>query len=254
MSDTLFIIPGFNGSGPAHWQSWTEARLPGAARLHGVNWARPDLNHWVDQAQAQVLQLRRPMWLLAHSFGCLVAATLAAVAPELIAGAVFVAPAEPRRFARDGGLRDTRLDHTPQAIPSLLDLIPHALPPSVQSVLLASENDPWLDFFEAEAMAQGWRSHFVNLGEVGHVNTDSGYGPWPGLLQQLERLTQKGRIDPRDWTARRLTQNQRNLPAQPPREVRHVTINDTIHTTTYTAIPTTISTTISTTAHQRYCA
>jgi predicted alpha/beta hydrolase family esterase len=204
MSNAAFIIPGFNDSGAAHWQSWLAARLPHSARLRGVDWAHPDLNDWVEKAQAQLQTLEHPAWLVAHSFGCLVAATLAAVAPELVAGIVFVAPAEPRRFAVDGGLRNTRFDHTAQAIPSLIDIVPHALPPSIRSILLASENDPWLDFAAAEAMAENWRSHFVNLGEAGHVNTDSGYGPWPGLLRQLERLIQEGHVDLQSWTSRAL--------------------------------------------------
>jgi Predicted esterase of the alpha/beta hydrolase fold len=204
MSNAVFIIPGFNDSGPTHWQSWLEVRLPKVGRLRGVDWARPDLTHWVDQAQLQVQALGEPVWLVAHSFGCLVAATLAAIAPELVAGVVFVAPAEPRRFAVSGGLRNTRFDQTPNEIPSLVDIVPHALPASVHSVVLASENDPWLSFPNAEAMAEGWGSHFVNLGEAGHVNTDSGYGPWPALLQQLERTIQEGSQALRKWTRQAL--------------------------------------------------
>jgi hypothetical protein len=204
MSRTVFIIPGFNDSGAAHWQSWLQTRLPDVARLRGVDWARPDLSNWVDKAQTQLQALGRPAWLVAHSFGCLVAATLAAVAPELVAGIVFVAPAEPRRFAVAGGLRNTRFDHTARQIPSLADIVPHELPSSIHSIVLASENDPWLDFKVAAAMAESWRSHFVNLGEAGHVNTDSGYGPWPGLLRQMERLIQEGHGSIQFWTTQAL--------------------------------------------------
>ncbi|MBP7628661.1 MAG: alpha/beta hydrolase, partial [Zoogloea sp.] len=28
MQHTTLIVPGFHGSGPTHWQSWFEARLP----------------------------------------------------------------------------------------------------------------------------------------------------------------------------------------------------------------------------------
>ena len=200
MSDKVFIIPGFNDSGPTHWQSWLQVRLPHVARLEGVDWTRPDLSSWVDQAQSQVQALGQPVWLVAHSFGCLVAATLAAIAPELVRGIVFVAPAEPRRFAVDGGLRNTRFDQTAQEIRSLVDIVPHALPASIQSVVLGSENDPWLAFPDAEALAEGWRSHFVNLGEAGHVNTDSGYGPWPALLHQMERAISIGPQALSTWT------------------------------------------------------
>ncbi|HWK53828.1 MAG TPA: alpha/beta fold hydrolase [Hyphomicrobiales bacterium] len=203
MNESVFIIPGFHDSGPAHWQSWLQARLGNCTRLTGVDWTRPDLSAWVDQAQRQ-LPAQGRIWLVAHSFGCLVAATLAAVVPERVAGIVFVAPAEPRRFAIDGGLRNTRYDYTPRALPSVADLLPHELPLSIQSIVLASENDPWLDFADAQAMANRWRSHFVNLGEAGHVNTEAGYGPWPGFLQQVARLREQGPGALRHWTRRLL--------------------------------------------------
>ena len=192
MNDKVFIIPGFYGSGAAHWQSWLETQLSGCVRLRDVDWARPDLSTWVDQAQAQLQALPSRTWLVAHSFGCLVAATLAAVAPEKIAGIVFVAPAEPRRFAIGGGLRNTRFDRSAREEPSIVEILPHALPQGIRSVVIASENDPWLAFPDAEAMAARWCSTFVNLGEAGHVNVDAGYGPWPGLLQQVENLRREG--------------------------------------------------------------
>lgn len=188
MNRQVFIIPGFHGSEAAHWQSWLEQHLPGCDRLHGVDWQHPDLNDWVDQAKRQLAVSKQSVWLVAHSFGCLVAAALAAEIPHRIAGLVFVAPAEPRRFSATGGLRNTRLDDTDHPVPSVADLLPHTLPANLPSVLLASENDPWLSFPNAQAIARRWHCHFVNLGEAGHVNTNSGYGPWPGLLQQLQRL------------------------------------------------------------------
>lgn len=102
---------------------------------------------------------------------------MAAVVPERIAGVVFVAPAEPQRFSVNGGLRNTRFDRTAREEPSVVDILPHALPQGMRSVVIASENDPWLTFPDAEAMAARWRSTFVNLGEAGHVNVDAGAVP-----------------------------------------------------------------------------
>lgn len=188
MDAPIFFIPGFHGSGAAHWQTWLQNRLPNSSTLCDVDWEFPELSSWSDQAHRQIADAGAPVLLVAHSFGCLVAAVVAAEKPRNIAGVVFVAPANPDRFAAAGGLRNTSLDGTPQAIASTADILPERLPPQLPSVLLASENDPWLDFSNALVIARRWNSHFVDLGEAGHVNTESGYGPWPGLLRQLRRL------------------------------------------------------------------
>ncbi|HEY0963747.1 MAG TPA: alpha/beta fold hydrolase [Pseudomonadales bacterium] len=188
MNRPIFFIPGFHGSGAGHWQTWLQNRLPHSSTLRDVDWEFPELSAWADQAHHQIASAGVPPLLVAHSFGCLVAAVVAAENPRSVAGIVFVAPANPDRFAAAGGLRNTSLDGTPQAIASAADILPERLPRQLPTTLLASENDPWLDFSNALVIARRWNSHFVDLGEAGHVNAESGYGPWPGLLRQLQHL------------------------------------------------------------------
>ena len=42
MSVTVLIVPGVNNSGPDHWQSLWQARLPRALRAEQENWEWPD--------------------------------------------------------------------------------------------------------------------------------------------------------------------------------------------------------------------
>jgi predicted alpha/beta hydrolase family esterase len=214
MNNTVFIIPGYHDSEPAHWQSWLQRQIPGSARLSGVDWNWPDLNSWVDQAHKQVAVLDLPVWLVAHSFGSLVAATLAAEMPQRIAGILFVAPADPQRFAASGGLRNTRFDATSNPVPSVADIMPYSLPAALPSALIASDNDPWLSFAAARSMARRWHSHFVSIGSAGHVNTAAGFGPWPGLLQQLQLLRHQAQPDFSGLTRAALKFDQGNPPAQ----------------------------------------
>jgi predicted alpha/beta hydrolase family esterase len=52
------------------------------------------------------------------------------------------------------------------------------------SLLVASLNDPYGVYELAEARAAQWGSRLVAAGEAGHINADSGHGPWPeGLVQ-----------------------------------------------------------------------
>ena len=193
MKSNVLIIPGYQGSGAAHWQTWLQSRVPGARRVSGVEWANPDLSVWADKVHASIQHDDRPVWLVAHSFGCLVAAVVAAERPQKIAGVVFVAPADPRRFSAYGGIR--RVSQTEQEnwqesandalLPSAAEILPERLPDSIRSVLIASENDPWLSIENANRMAARWRSQVINLGRVGHINTESGFGPWPALLVRL---------------------------------------------------------------------
>jgi predicted alpha/beta hydrolase family esterase len=52
------------------------------------------------------------------------------------------------------------------------------------SLLIASSNDPCATLEESADMALSWGAHLVEAGEAGHINTDSGHGPWPeGMLR-----------------------------------------------------------------------
>jgi predicted alpha/beta hydrolase family esterase len=42
----------------------------------------------------------------------------------------------------------------------------------------------------AQRWAQRWGSHFVNLGDAGHVNRASGHGPLPIALQWVSKATE----------------------------------------------------------------
>lgn len=179
MKRRILILPGYLGSGPAHWQSWFERQLPTARRVSGIDWASPQLGRWANQVGKAIDRADGPVWLVAHSFGCLAGVVAASIRPERVAGALLVAPADPERFADTGFLSgeqasiarwlyDTRL-----ACPSLL---------------VASANDPWMNFASAAYWAERWGSRLHCLGAAGHINVDSGFGPWPDGLALLREM------------------------------------------------------------------
>ncbi|GAB6270059.1 MAG: hypothetical protein STSR0002_28020 [Smithella sp.] len=47
------------------------------------------------------------------------------------------------------------------------------------SILVGSENDHYMTLDSARELAGYWNSRFFNAGAVGHINLDSGHGPWP---------------------------------------------------------------------------
>ena len=155
---TALIVPGLGNSGPDHWQSWWQALEPESVRVEQENWTTPDLLRWAATLAAALDSEGRPVWIVAHSFGCLAAVVAATARPGSVRGAFLVAPADPQKFdvAR----------HLPQT----------ALP--FPSLLVASSTDPWMKLMTAALWAERWGSRLVNIGAAGHVNPASGFGPW----------------------------------------------------------------------------
>ncbi|MFN0220020.1 MAG: RBBP9/YdeN family alpha/beta hydrolase [Hyphomicrobium sp.] len=173
MTQTL-IIPGLKSSGPLHWQTWLQRRVEGAIRVHQRDWNAPHLPDWSGRVRAAIIGSSSPVHLVAHSFGALAAVQAASDHEEQIAGALIVAPADPDRF----GVRDY-LPH-------------HAL--GFPAIVVASQNDPWMPIAVAERWATRWRADFVDLGLKGHINAESGFGPWPEALKLLERLSRANEL------------------------------------------------------------
>lgn len=155
---TTLIIPGYCGSEDAHWQSWFEAQIPGSKRIH-QNWELPVLENWATNIGRTLTDLSSPAWLIAHSFGCLTAILAAVENPEKAAGLMLVAPADPERFD--------------QTAPSLL---------------IASDNDPWMQTSKARLWEDCWGSRMFTLKNARHINTASGFGPWPDGLKLFKHF------------------------------------------------------------------
>lgn len=184
----VLIIPGLHDSGPAHWQTWLQTQYKGAVRVVQPHWDRPDLPSWSAQiartmAKAEAGSKTATQWVaVAHSFGCLAladhlqrqrSARRAAQSGEAqafsrIETALLVAPADPVKF-------------------DLVDRLPtQGL--GIPSTLVGSENDPWMPLPRAREWAGHWGSGFLNLGEAGHINAESGFGPWPLARYKVDQM------------------------------------------------------------------
>jgi predicted alpha/beta hydrolase family esterase len=58
-----------------------------------------------------------------------------------------------------------------------------------RTIVAASRNDPLGQYEKIEALARDWGSELVDLGEVGHLNPASGYGPWPQAQTLINHLS-----------------------------------------------------------------
>lgn len=184
MKQSVMIVPGVGGSGPDHWQSWFESQLPNTHRLTGISWEEPVLAEWGRCLKQQVKMVEGKVWLVAHSFGCLVSAVIAADIPEKVAGLLMVAPADPRRFHPLG--RKRCIDAELESLEPLMPAFKLGLP----GLLVYSSNDPWMQETQAKAWAGHWGLPTYLMSFAGHINTDSGFGAWPEGLAILTSLMQ----------------------------------------------------------------
>lgn len=171
----ILIVPGLHGSGPGHWQTRWEELNPEFERVEQREWGRPDLDQWSAQVGHVLQRSRRPTIAVAHSFGCLATVKCWAAGAPNLAGALLVAPASPHKFGIAHALAGTRL-----AVPSLV---------------IGSENDPWMPADQVRRWALEWGSEFVNAGRLGHINAESGLRDWPFGMWQLERLLRQVRAE-----------------------------------------------------------
>lgn len=173
------IVPGVGGSEHDHWQSWLQRQLKSCSRVQQQDWNKPRLHEWIEQFIKTVQSIQEPIQIVAHSFGCLTTVAALAQHPELnqnIKNLVLVAPANPARFGDAGFARDSQNDYQQYF---------HQLKLQVPTQMIISENDPWLNFQDALQLAKAWKIRPKNLGQVGHINVASGFGPFPEIYDFL---------------------------------------------------------------------
>jgi uncharacterized protein len=172
----ILIVPGLGNSGPDHWQTRWQRRLPTARRVEQEDWDAPDREEWTARIVGSVEACTRPVVLVAHSLGVIavVHAARALWSGKVRAG-FLVAPPDtaagdmPPYVARNFG-------ETPR------DPLPFA------SMLVASRNDPYCSFEVADDLAAAWGSVLVDAGNAGHITDASGHGPWPEGLTRFATL------------------------------------------------------------------
>lgn len=174
----FLIVPGLNDSGPTHWQSLWGRLLRNSSRAELGDWSAPQRSQWVGALDDAIRATHGPIILCAHSLGCLAVAWWAALRGQKhgwpVAGALLIAPPDCDRPSSADTLRD--FGPTPMV----------KLP--FPAILAASRDDHYADIEQSQRMARYWGAHFVDTGQLGHINADSGIGLWPAGLSLLGRV------------------------------------------------------------------
>jgi predicted alpha/beta hydrolase family esterase len=169
------IIPGLGNSGPEHWQTFFENSGSHFYRVEQREWDSPDCEDWVEAIDQHIRKFDPiTVVLIGHSLGCTTIAHWAARNKTLIKGALLVAPSD--------------IEQPVYTFPATgfapIPLLTLPFP----SIVVASEDDPWVSLERAGFFAERWGSRFQNIGKAGHINLAAGFGPWPHGLELLQQL------------------------------------------------------------------
>lgn len=180
IADTdILILPGLGGAGPGHWQvRWAE-KMSTAAIVEQADWDEPEPDDWVDTIVKAVELAKRPVVLVAHALACIAVARAASRFPEgKVRGALLVSPP-------DVELNGSVPEEATAFAPVSRDPLPFP------SLLVISDTDPYCSLERAADYAAAWGSDFHQAGDAGHINSESGHGPWPEGLMMFTRLMQR---------------------------------------------------------------
>lgn len=175
------IVPGVGGSDENHWQSWLENSVQCSSRVMQDDWNHPVLNQWVKNFYEHIKTIKQPIQIIAHSFGCLTTIAALNQYPAIkhwIDSIILVAPANPLRFNSTGF--GTETDNYVELFKQFTINVP--------TLMIVSENDPWLSYQDALHYASHWNIPFVNQGKAGHINVASGFGYWPQIFDYMKSV------------------------------------------------------------------
>jgi predicted alpha/beta hydrolase family esterase len=168
---TTLLVPGLDGSTGGHWQQWWNETDPSAKMVSFTDLGDPVPSAMEMELVSAILE-HPGCILVGHSLGAILIARILDEWPQLdVAGALLVAPAEPKdhpRIHRFDPIRERPL--------------------GVPSIAVISQNDPLMGHARAKQLARSWKAGLIDLGMAGHINLASGFGPWPLGLELRDDL------------------------------------------------------------------
>jgi predicted alpha/beta hydrolase family esterase len=177
------IVPGWQGSGDGHWQTWLEQQLQSAGRVTirpaFADLGRPELPDWLAALRAALAELPPGGFdVVAHSLGAVLWLHHVSTPHTSPAAArvLLVAPPSPA----------TDLPEIASFFPPPLD-VDAVRRGADGTVLAAGSDDPYLPEGIGAAYGLPLRIAATVVDGGGHLNTESGYGEWPAVLDWCNR-------------------------------------------------------------------
>jgi predicted alpha/beta hydrolase family esterase len=171
------VIPGWNGSGPGHWQTWLEEQLRGADRETRrpafADLDHPELAQWLGALRGALADLPADGFdVVAHSVGAILwLHHVASPGDSPRAGRVLlVAPPSPA----------TPIEEIAEFFPPPMD-VDTVRRGADGTALVAGDDDPYLPEGIAAAYGLPLKIATTVVPGGGHLNLEAGYGEWPAV-------------------------------------------------------------------------
>jgi predicted alpha/beta hydrolase family esterase len=170
------ILHGWGGSDWPHWQAWLAAELAkdyGTVSFPLIQHPHfPHLNRWKKEVEAHLADFR-PDTVVCHSLANTLWFHLCNEGKiEPVKKLVLVSPPRP----------DCDIE-------TIKSFFPVELPENLfaeSATLVVSTDDPYLTPEEAWKMQEALGIPMKTIKKGGHINAESGFGPWPWMLEFLK--------------------------------------------------------------------
>lgn len=178
---TVLIVPGLRDAVDEHWQTLLAHELRRVRTVAPMGRADLTCRSRVDALERAAQAIDGPLVIVAHSGGCLTVAHWARQSERAVLAALLAVPPDFESPMPEGHPTPAQL-----LAAGWLPVPRERLP--FPSIVAASRNDPLGHIDCIAELAAAWGSDWVDLGEVGHLNPASGFGPWPQAHTLLARL------------------------------------------------------------------
>ena len=185
MTKKVLILAGWGGSDFPHWQSWLAGEI---AKNYGKvsflkfsNFEFPNKDNWKNELIKEVDSFK-PDIVICHSIANILWFHICNELTSLFA-ATHIEPIEKLYLVVPPSLKCDILE--------LSSFYPCEVPANLyakETLLITSTDDPYMTQDEAIDLQKALHVPMKVLKGAGHVNTDSGYGEWPWILEEIEAV------------------------------------------------------------------
>lgn len=177
MSKKILLLHGWGGSNFPHWQSWLAGELAKeygkVSFLQFSNFDFPDVLEWKKELRSE-LSIFQPDIVICHSLATTLWFHLCHESQELLTEHLYLV-APPSLYCDVDEIKD----FFPIEAPSNLC--------ATNAMLICSTNDPYMSETQANNLQKVLNIEMKMLKNAGHINTESGYGAWPWMLEEIRK-------------------------------------------------------------------